>query len=163
MFIPQLIIFKIFVMYQYQVSFSQAVRMAFDSYCRFQGRSSRSEYWWWVLFVAILSFCIGIIEGILGFSMTAVRTTSGILSLVLLLPGLGLSVRRLHDIGKSGWWILLGFYSCGGRHYTHNLVRPQQRDDGKPLWARAQYGEMTLMFPATRSGNGSRKNARADA
>ena len=86
-------------MYQYQVSFSQAVRMAFDSYCRFQGRSSRSEYWWWVLFVAILSFCIGIIEGILGFSMTAVQTTSGILSLVLFLPGLGLSVRRLHDIG----------------------------------------------------------------
>lgn len=101
-------------MYQYQVSFSQAVRMAFDSYCRFQGRSSRSEYWWWVLFVAILSFCIGIIEGILGFSMTAVQTTSGILSLVLLLPGLGLSVRRLHDIGKSGWWILLGFIPVVG-------------------------------------------------
>lgn len=101
-------------MYQYQVSFSQAVRMAFDSYCRFQGRSSRSEYWWWVLFVAILSFCIGIIEGILGFSMTAVQTTSGILSLVLLLPGLGLSVRRLHDIGKSGWWILLGFIPLVG-------------------------------------------------
>ncbi len=101
-------------MYQYQVSFSQAVRMAFDSYCRFQGRSSRSEYWWWVLFVAILSFCIGIIEGILGFSMTAVRTTSGILSLVLFLPGLGLSVRRLHDIGKSGWWILLGFIPVVG-------------------------------------------------
>lgn len=101
-------------MYQYQVSFSQAVRMAFDSYCRFQGRSSRSEYWWWVLFVAILSFCIGIVEGILGFSMTAVQTTSGILSLVLLLPGLGLSVRRLHDIGKSGWWILLGFIPVVG-------------------------------------------------
>lgn len=101
-------------MYQYQVSFSQAVRMAFDSYCRFQGRSSRSEYWWWVLFVTILSFCIGIIEGILGFSMTAVQTTSGILSLVLLLPGLGLSVRRLHDIGKSGWWVLLGFIPVVG-------------------------------------------------
>lgn len=101
-------------MYQYQVSFSQAVRMAFDSYCRFQGRSSRSEYWWWVLFVAILSFCIGIIEGILGFSMTAVQATSGILSLVLLLPGLGLSVRRLHDIGKSGWWILLGLIPVVG-------------------------------------------------
>lgn len=101
-------------MYQYQVSFSRAVRMAFDSYCRFQGRSSRSEYWWWVLFVAILSFCIGIVEGILGFSMTAVQTTSGILSLVLLLPGLGLSVRRLHDIGKSGWWVLLGFIPVVG-------------------------------------------------
>lgn len=101
-------------MYQYQVSFSQAVRMAFDSYCRFQGRSSRSEYWWWVLFVAILSFGIGIVEGILGFSMTAVQATSGILSLVLLLPGLGLSVRRLHDINKSGWWILLGLIPVVG-------------------------------------------------
>lgn len=101
-------------MYQYQVSFSQAVRMAFDSYCRFQGRSSRSEYWWWVLFCSILGFCIGIVESILGFSMTAVQATSGILSLVLLLPGLGLSVRRLHDIGKSGWWILLGLIPMVG-------------------------------------------------
>ena len=101
-------------MYQYQVSFSQAVRMAFDSYCRFQGRSSRSEYWWWVLFCSILGFCIGIVEGILDFSMTAVQATSGILSLVLLLPGLGLSVRRLHDIGKSGWWILLGLIPVVG-------------------------------------------------
>lgn len=88
--------------------------MAFDSYCRFQGRSSRSEYWWWVLFCSILGFCIGIVEGILGFSMTAVQATSGILSLVLLLPGLGLSVRRLHDIGKSGWWILLGLIPVVG-------------------------------------------------
>ena len=113
-------------MYQYQVSVSQAVRMAFDSYCRFQGRSSRSEYWWWVLFVAILSFCIGIIEGILGFSMTAVQTTSGILSLVLFLPGLGLSVRRLHDIGKSGWWILLGFIPVVGAIILITRVRDKK-------------------------------------
>lgn len=101
-------------MYQYQVSFSQAVRMAFDSYCRFQGRSSRSEYWWWVLFTFILGSALSLLELLLGFSSTAAQATNGLLSLVLLLPGLGLSVRRLHDIGKSGWWILLGFIPLVG-------------------------------------------------
>lgn len=101
-------------MYQYQVSFSQAVRMAFDSYCRFQGRSSRSEYWWWVLFTFILGSALSLLELLLGFSPTAAQATNGLLSLALLLPGLGLSVRRLHDINKSGWWILLGLIPVVG-------------------------------------------------
>lgn len=101
-------------MYQYQVSFSQAVRMAFDSYCRFQGRSSRSEYWWWVLFIFILGSALSLLELLLGFSSTAAQATNGLLSLALLLPGLGLSVRRLHDINKSGWWILLGLIPVAG-------------------------------------------------
>lgn len=101
-------------MYQYQVSFSQAVRMAFDSYCRFQGRSSRSEYWWWVLFTFILGSALSLLELLLGFSSTAAQATNGLLSLALLLPGLGLSVRRLHDINKSGWWILLGLIPVVG-------------------------------------------------
>lgn len=88
--------------------------MAFDSYCRFQGRSSRSEYWWWVLFTFILGRALSLLELLLGFSSTAAQATNGLLSLVLLLPGLGLSVRRLHDIGKSGWWILLGFIPLVG-------------------------------------------------
>lgn len=101
-------------MYQYQVSFSQAVSMAFDSYCRFQGRSSRSEYWWWVLFTFILGSALSLLELLLGFSSTAAQATNGLLSLALLLPGLGLSVRRLHDINKSGWWILLGLIPVVG-------------------------------------------------
>ncbi len=89
-------------MYQYQVSFSQAISMAFNKYCDFNGRASRSEFWWWQLFTAILGWVFAII----GYSINATWLSS-IVSLALFLPSLGLAVRRLHDIDKSGWWYLL--------------------------------------------------------
>ncbi|MDE5586448.1 MAG: DUF805 domain-containing protein [Muribaculaceae bacterium] len=92
-------------MYQRQVSFKEAVERAIlQNYCNFSGRASRSEYWWYVLFTAILGFVITVV---FCWSENAVSIVSGIVNLALLLPGLGLCVRRLHDIGKSGWWIFL--------------------------------------------------------
>ena len=85
-------------MYQRQVSFGQAVSLALGkNYCQFSGRSSRSEYWWFVLFQFIISYIV-----------------AGVANLALLLPGLGLCVRRMHDIGKSGWWILINFIPLVG-------------------------------------------------
>ena len=101
-------------MYQYQVSFSDAVRRALTvNYCNFQGRASRSEYWWFCLF----SFIVGCVFGILGFiagegsaMFNIVQVVNWIVSLALLLPSLGVLVRRLHDTGRSAWnilWFLL--------------------------------------------------------
>lgn len=100
-------------MIQRQLSFQEAVERALKvNYCNFNGRSSRSEYWWFTLFSslvsAILPFLIGLISDGLG---TAVEW---ILPLALFLPGLGVSVRRLHDIGKSGWWLLIGIIPLVG-------------------------------------------------
>lgn len=84
-------------MYQRQVSFTEAIKMALQqNYCNFSGRSSRSEYWWYSLFTFILGFIIAIFAGILGEN--AGNALTGIVYLALLLPGLGLTVRRLHDI-----------------------------------------------------------------
>lgn len=73
-------------------------------YTVFQGRAHRTEYWMFVLFNFIFGMVLGIIDGIIG--------TGGILysiyALAVLLPTLAVSVRRLHDIGKSGWWLLIG-------------------------------------------------------
>lgn len=92
-------------MLQRQVSFKEAVIRAIkDNYCNFNGRSSRSEYWWYCLFTVILGV---IIAWIFSSSQTAYATVGGIVNLALLLPSLGLCVRRLHDVGKSGWWIFL--------------------------------------------------------
>ena len=94
-------------MLQRQVTFQEAVIRAIkDNYCNFNGRASRSEYWWYCLFAVILGVVISV--GF-SFSQTAVSVVSGIVNLALLLPGLGLCVRRLHDVGKSGWWIFLAF------------------------------------------------------
>ncbi len=91
-------------MYQYQVSFSDAIKRAFNQYCCFTGRASRSEYWWFVLF----TFIVGVIlEALAGNSMTSIFAWLAYLfSLATLLPSLGLVFRRLHDTGRSGWNIL---------------------------------------------------------
>lgn len=93
-------------MRQRQVSFTEAVKMALTvNYCNFSGRSSRSEFWWFVLFNFLLGALITCIFG----SGTTGECVSGVVSLLLLLPGLGLCVRRLHDIDKSGWWFFINF------------------------------------------------------
>lgn len=102
-------------MYQRQVSFGEAIQKALvENYCNFTGRASRSEYWWYVLFNAILSFCIGFVLGIFGASPVVVNVIQGIVGLALLLPGLGLAVRRLHDINKSGWWLFIALIPLVG-------------------------------------------------
>ena len=95
-------------MYQRQVTFGEAVNKALgQNFCHFNGRASRSEYWWFVLFIAIVNFAIGFVLGIFGSSDTGVSIITSIVGLAFLLPGLGLCVRRLHDTGHSGWWVLL--------------------------------------------------------
>lgn len=92
-------------MYQRQVSFTEAVTRALTlNYCNFEGRSSRSEYWWFCLFQFILG-CV--VSAIFSFSDTLNLIMSGVVSLALLLPDLGLAVRRLHDTNHSGWWLFL--------------------------------------------------------
>ena len=99
-------------MYQRQVTFMEAIRSALvDNYCNFSGRASRSQYWWYVLFTALLGFVIGIV---FCWSPDVLNIVSGLVNLALLLPGLGLAVRRLHDIDKSGWWILIALIPLVG-------------------------------------------------
>lgn len=101
-------------MYQRQVSFTEAINMAFNKYCCFTGRASLSEFWWFSLFTAILGFAISLVCGILGLGDTATSSILGIVNLALLLPGLGLSIRRLHDIGKGGGWIFINLIPIAG-------------------------------------------------
>lgn len=99
-------------MNQREVTFGQAVQRALvANYCNFNGRSSRSEYWWYTLFAFILNFVVTLL---LHSSPNALNVVSSIIGLALLLPGLGLSVRRLHDIGRSGWWVLINLVPIVG-------------------------------------------------
>ncbi len=80
-----------------------------DNYCNFDGRASRYEYWWFVLCNVIISCVCSLIDQLIG-----VAIISGLVGLALLLPGLGLAVRRLHDINKSGWWVLISLIPLVG-------------------------------------------------
>lgn len=72
-------------------------------YADFKGRADRPQYWYFTLFAALISIVLGIIDGILFGS----QILSLIFSLAVLVPSLGLGVRRLHDLGKSGWLYLI--------------------------------------------------------
>lgn len=91
----------------------------FDNYANFDGRASRAEYWYNVLFGVIIGVVIPIFGAIISISMEdalPVRMATIamiILSLVLFIPSIALVVRRLHDIGKSGWWYFIIFIPCG--------------------------------------------------
>ncbi len=76
------------------------------NYVGFKGRARRKEYWMFVLFNVIISIILSIIELSMGMEEAII---SGLYGLAVLLPSLAVSVRRLHDIGKSGWWLLIGF------------------------------------------------------
>ena len=73
-------------------------------YAEFSGRARRKEYWMFILFNIIISFVISFVMGFL--SATLGRATSTIYSLAVVLPSIAVAIRRMHDTGRSGWWIL---------------------------------------------------------
>jgi len=78
-----------------------------QNYVNFNGRARRSEYWYFVLFNIIISILLAIIGTVVG----AADIISNIYSLAVLLPSIAVSVRRMHDVGKSGWFILIPIYN----------------------------------------------------
>ena len=75
-----------------------------NKYACFSGRARRREYWMFLLFLFIFSFVASIVDIVLGMSVISL-----LLALGTLLPHLGVTIRRLHDSGRSGWWCLLAF------------------------------------------------------
>jgi uncharacterized membrane protein YhaH (DUF805 family) len=75
----------------------KAVKTCFKKYVEFSGRAARPEFWWFVLFQIVVSVVLGIVS----------QQLQGLGNLVMLLPGLAVGARRLHDIDKSAWWMLL--------------------------------------------------------
>jgi uncharacterized membrane protein YhaH (DUF805 family) len=82
---------------------------ALKKYADFSGRARRREYWGFVLFNIIISVVLTVCDVVLGtYSAAAsIGILTGIYALALLIPGIAVSVRRLHDTGRSGWWLLI--------------------------------------------------------
>lgn len=127
------------------MTFGQSISTCISKYVTFTGRASRSEYWWWQLFLLICYIGVGIIGGVLigiiggkslllGASpisslaaMTPLLACTGIFCLLVILPSLAVLIRRLHDSGHSGWWILLSFipniiYSVSNTYMVANAA-----------------------------------------
>jgi uncharacterized membrane protein YhaH (DUF805 family) len=86
------------------MTFQESIRVCFSKYADFGGKASRSEYWWFVLFL----FLGGAVSAVMGDDVAA------IFFLVTLLPLIAVGARRLHDAGYSGWMQLIGLVPIGG-------------------------------------------------
>ena len=87
----------------------ESVQTCLRKYVDFSGRARRSEYWYFYLFTCIVSGVLGGIGNAIGITWLA-----GVAGVALILPELAVCVRRLHDIGKPGIWILIGLIPCVG-------------------------------------------------
>lgn len=79
------------------MTFGESIRICFSKYADFNGRASRSEFWWWALFTVLASATLSIIS----------EPLSGLFSLGTALPSLAVGARRLHDTDRSGWFQLI--------------------------------------------------------
>ncbi len=88
----------------------------FNQYADFSSRARRSEYWYFFLFNVIIAFVAGFVFGFIGgiTGMMWISYLSYIYTLVALVPGIAVCVRRLHDVGKSGWWVFISLIPLAG-------------------------------------------------
>lgn len=107
--------------------FTEAVRSGLTKYAVFTGRAGRPEFWYFALFGILVSIVTNILDSVVGMMLF-----SPLASLGLLLPNLGVSVRRLHDIGKSWKWILLIFIPVLGWIYLIYLYILYIQPSGGP-------------------------------
>ena len=77
-----------------------------QNYAKFTGRARRSEFWYFFLINSILGFAIGFVGGLIQMPIIAT-----IYSVAVLIPGIAVGVRRMHDVGKSGWFLLIPIYN----------------------------------------------------
>ena len=88
------------------MNFIEAIRSGFTNYTNFKDRASRSEYWFWVLFITIAGICTLIVDAFIVGDLD-LAPINLIFNIIVILPGTAVSVRRLHDVNRSGWWLFI--------------------------------------------------------
>ena len=94
------------------MNFTEAIRSALNQYARFEGRARRAEYWYFALLTSVVSIICQVITMVgheAGAISLLVALVAAVVSLALVLPGLAVTVRRLHDTSRSGWFLLIAF------------------------------------------------------
>lgn len=93
------------------MSFTEAIGSVFSNYANFSGRARRSEYWYFTLLNILVA---GLGSGLTVATDGKLSFVSAIWSLAVLIPGLAVTVRRLHDVGKSGWYMFMALIPLVG-------------------------------------------------
>lgn len=91
-----------------------AYKRFLKNYANFSGRSTRSDYWYVILANFLIGFVIGFIGGLIPDLAGVTALISGLYSLAIIIPGIAIVVRRLHDINKSGWFYFIALVPLVG-------------------------------------------------
>jgi uncharacterized membrane protein YhaH (DUF805 family) len=110
--------------------FQQAVKTCFNKYADFNGRAARPEFWWFFLLQFVAYLASGMVHGLLYL----------LVFVALLLPGIAVGARRMHDIGKSGWILLLGLIPLVGLVLLYFAAQPGSPESN-------QYGPVPVPTP----------------
>lgn len=116
----------------------EAVKVFFRNYTNFNGRSTRADYWWVMLAAFLFGICLGIVTTVLKLDVKTAGAIEGLISLAILVPSLALTVRRLHDINKSGWFILIALVPFVGGLILFIFTLLDSVDEGNTYGPRAQ-------------------------
>ena len=119
--------------YYHPIAFADVIKTVFGRYVQFQGRARRSEYWYWVLFIVLVSIGLAFVAGaIFGFDETDLAIFGPIFSLATFVPSLAVGFRRMHDIGRTAWWLLIGLIPLIGTIVIiYWFVQPGQPSDNQ--------------------------------
>jgi uncharacterized membrane protein YhaH (DUF805 family) len=115
------------------MTFVEAAKSGLNKYADFNGRASLSEFWWFYLFFVLAAVAAGVVGGILSgiLGETIGLLLMAIVVLGLMIPFIAVSTRRLHDIGKSGWWQLISFIPLGGLVLLYFFVLSGEAGDNQ--------------------------------
>jgi uncharacterized membrane protein YhaH (DUF805 family) len=95
------------------MTFVEAIKIAFSNYANFKGRATRSEYWWFYLFTFILNTVLEVATDVMDDPSPFGILIAAAISIALVVPSIALAVRRMHDVDRSGWWLLIAFTIIG--------------------------------------------------
>jgi uncharacterized membrane protein YhaH (DUF805 family) len=109
-------------------------KLAFRSYANFDGRSTRKEYWMYILFYILIIFGLIIIDNLLDNSIIGIVV--GLFQIVFIIPSISVAVRRLHDVNKSGWFLLLSFIPLANFYLLYLLIQPSSASSNQ--WGEAR-------------------------
>ncbi len=112
--------------------------MPLKKYAEFNGRSRRKEYWMFTLFCLLIAIVAGIIDGMLtGLDPSGIGYIGLVFQLGVLVPSIAVAIRRMHDVGKSGWFILVPIYNlvlaCTEGQKGNNEYGPDPKGNGDDI------------------------------
>ncbi|MEZ4930068.1 MAG: DUF805 domain-containing protein [Chitinophagales bacterium] len=117
-----------------------------DNYANFNGRARRKEYWMFALFNMIFAVVAMVLDNVLGIAIDSIGygPIYGLYTLAVLVPGLAVAVRRLHDVSKSGWWLLIAFIPLIGGLYLIYLMVKDSDPGSNEYGSNPKTGELSI-------------------